>query len=229
MKAYPMELTEIDIKNSSSAELFEYIKWKGEYPDEGENAFREFCLRFDTYVVKTAEIACHKWGYNETIALVIAECVFNKVWKYPSYNHEKSKASTEKKGIKLWLSRIIYTQLATYRKSEECYHEEEGDLSLIYSIDELVEKTTEYPFKQKQLETQLQIVDEALDKLTLKHKVVYLTYMLYAPDSKKNIPRSISKMLQENLDLTAGSIRKYKQEAKKIVESFIRQTNGTEE
>jgi hypothetical protein len=59
-----------------------------------------------------------------------------------------------------------------------------------------------------------------------KHKIIYLTYKLYCPDGKTYIPRAVSKKLQEELGLAQGSIRKYKEEANKIVETYLTRING---
>jgi hypothetical protein len=72
----------------------------------------------------------------------------------------------------------------------------------------------------------MKVVEEALSHLTHKHKVIYLTYKLYCPDDKSYIPRAVSKKLQEELVLTQGSIRKYKEEANKIVATYLTRING---
>jgi hypothetical protein len=149
------------------------------------------------------------------------------VWKYPSYDQEKSKSKDINKGIKLWLHRIVYTQLANYKNKGFCYEaDKETDLSLIETIEELVEGYSVPDEKKRLILKKMSVVDEALSQLTQKHKIIYLTYKLYCPDGKTYIPRAVSKKLQEELGLAQGSIRKYKEEANKIVETYLTRING---
>jgi len=222
-----MELSQEEIQNADCLDLIAYIGWKDEYPEEAKCAFEEFIIRFDKDVKKMSEVSCLRWGYNEVIALVVVECSFRKVWMYPTYNHEKSKVSNVKKGIKLWLHRIVYTQLANYNNKGYCFEpDKDTDLSLIYSIEELVNKSATSDEKRRMLLKRLEVVEEALNQVTVKHKIIYLTYKLYVQDSNKKIPRQVSKKLQKELGLAAGSIRKYKQEANNKIKSYLSRING---
>lgn len=220
-----MELTQ-EIKSASSLDLMDYIGWKDDYPEESKAAFEEFFLRFEQDVKKMAEVACSKWDYNEVVALDIVKCVFQRVWKYPTYDHEKSKAKKVDSGIKLWLHRIVYTQLVNYDNKGCCSEtDNESDLSLIYSIDDLANEIATSDDNKKTLLHTLEIIDKALSQLSPKHKIIYLTYKLYAPDDKDYIPRTVSKKLQDQLGLVPASIRKYKEEANKFVKSYLSQIN----
>lgn len=215
-----------EIKQATDLELIEYIGWKIEYPQESEAAFDEFYNRFHLDIKKMAEVACSNWGYNEVIALDIVKCTLQRVWKYPSYKHEKSKATKTDSGIKLWLHRIVFTQLANYFNKGFCFEPDiETDLCIINSIEELADNISTSENNKSTLLKKLEIVDEALSQLSDKHKIIYLTYSLYAPDDKTYIPRSISKKLQDQLGLVPASIRKYKEEAKKNVNSYLSQIN----
>lgn len=207
-------------------DLLEYIGWKDEYPKEAEAAFSEFCLRYDHAVLKNAEIYCRKWNLSATVALDIVKCAFARVWKYPSYNHEKSRTNNIDNGIKRWLSKIVFTQLVNYTDKGTCYEpDKETDLSLIYTLDDFVEKSTDDGLKRKELKQQLSVLEEIINSLGEKHRIIYLTYKLYTYDGN-NIPRPVSKKLQDELGLVPGSIRKYKEQANKQVENFLVQYNG---
>jgi len=215
-----------EIESACSLDLIEYISWKKEYKDEAEAAFTQFCLRYDQAVFRAAEIYCCKWSLTETVALDIVKCTFARVWKYPTYNHEKSKSKDVDSGVKKWLKRIAFTQLANYTNKGTCHEPDvETDLSLIYTVDELIEKTTVDELKRKELREQLNILYGAMAQLDEKHRIIFLTYKLYAPKGK-NIPRPISKKLQDELGLVSGSIRKYKEQAIKQVDNFLKRNNG---
>ena len=214
-----------EIKSVCSLELLTYIGWKEEYPSEAEIAFRVFCLRYDQAVLKAAEINCSKWGLTETVALDIVNCTFARVWKYPTYDHEKSNTKNIDNGIKRWLSKIVFTQLANYTNNGTCHEPDvETDLSLIYNLDELAEKSTHDEMSRIELRKQLSVLDEVINRLGEKHRIIYLTYKLYT-HAGNNIPRPVSKKLQEELGLVPGSIRKYKEQANSEVENFLNQSN----
>ena len=215
-----------EIKEACSLDLLEYIGWKNEYQKEAELAFHEFCFRFEGEIKKRAEIACDKWNYNEVVALDIVKCTLAKVWKYPSYKHEKSNAKSVDVGIIIWIGKIIYTQLANYHNDGFCYKpDEESDLSLMYSIEDLSEFTTDSEESKRIIKKRLELIERALQGLTEKHRVIYLTYKLYEQNGKY-IPRSVTKKLRDELSLAQGTIRKYKEEANKHVQLYLASQNG---
>lgn len=215
-----------EIKTSCSLDLLEYISWKDEYPQEAKDAFSVFCLRYDQAILKNAEINCRKWNLSSTVALDIVKCTFARVWKYPSYNHEKSKTKNIDNGIKRWLNKISFTQLANYTDKGTCHEpDKDTDLSIIYTLDDFVENSTVDSFKRKELKEQLSVLEEALNGLGEKHRIIYLTYKLYTHEGN-NIPRPVSKKLQDELGLVPDSIRKYKEQANKQVDNFLNQYNG---
>lgn len=214
------------LKAVCSLDLLEYIRWKDEYPEEAQAAFSEFCLRYDQAVLKAAEIYCRKWNLSSTVALDIVECTFARVWKYTSYDHTKSKTDNINNGIKRWLSKIAFTQLTNYTDRGTCYEpDKETDLSLIYTLDDFVEKSTVDNLTRKELKEKLSIIEEFINGQEEKHRIIYLTYKLYTHKGN-NIPRSVSKKLQDELGLVPGSIRKYKEQANKQVDNFLNQHNG---
>lgn len=217
-----------EIKASTSLDLLEYIGWKVEYPEEAKTAFDEFCLRYDQDVIKAAEIYCYKWKYSEAVALDIVNCTFAKVWKYPTYDHRKSKSKSIDNGIKRWLYRIVFTQLANYNNKGTCHEPEmNADLSLVYTIDGLVDKMTDDASSRKNLRERLSLIEEIISQLGDKHRIIFLTYKLYT-HLGNNIPRSVSKKLQEELELVPASIRKYKEQANTQVDNFLKRLNGNE-
>lgn len=212
-----------EIKSAGSESLLEYISWKDDYSEEAKQAFREFCYRFEGEILRKAEIACDKWNYNEVVALEIANCTLSRVWRYPTYDHLKSKAKSVDTGIKLWLGKIIFTQLANYHNSGSCFKPDETtDLTLIYSVEELADGMAEGEASEILLD-KISFLNEALSSLSRKHKIIYLTYHLYEnTQNGKNIPRSVTEKLRKELELTQASIRKYKEEAKKEVANYLK-------
>lgn len=221
-----MSNTEIDFTTVQSDELIEYISFKDEYPKEAELAFAEFCSRFQSGVLKKAEIYSNKYGHSEVIALDVANCTFNKVWKYHSFDRSKAKLKNIDKAIEIWLYRIAYNELMKYGYKDTCVEPEQEDLEIIENIEELIDSTTENIEKKRELRIRLEIIEKAMLGLSGKHKIIYLTYKAYE-NLGKNIPRSVSKKLKEKLNLTSSSIRVYKKDAILHINNYLKTLNGT--
>lgn len=217
----------IDFEGMLGSELIELISWKDEYPREAEQAFVEFCSRYEKDLIQKAEIYCSKFGYSEVDALLVADCTFARVWKYPTFDIKKSRAKSIDNAIILWMTRIMYTQIILLGKKKTCAEpSKEEDLSIISDVDELIQfHVGDNVEKKKELKTKLDVIHKALFGLSEKHRIIYLTYKAYE-GLGKNIPRSVSKKLQEQLDLTQNSIRVYKMDANQHISKYLAQING---
>ncbi len=218
----------IDFDKICSSELLDYISFKSEYPEEAENAFIEFCKRFEKDLLQKAEIYCSKFGYNEVIAFDVANCTFARVWKYPTFKLNKAKNKSIDKSILLWLYPTMYTQILKFQHSTTCAEPtEEENLEIITDIDGLIDKTmdTNNIEDKKTLKKTLQVLESAFIGLSDKHKIIYLTYKAYERIGK-NIPRTVSKKLQDTLDLVPVTIRIYKRDANQHVENYLKNSNN---
>ncbi len=217
---------DIDFKLLPSDELIEYISFKDEFPEEAECAFIEFCNRFQADVLQKAEIYSNKYGHSEVIALDIANCTFAKVWKYHSFDKKKTKAKNIDTAIKLWLYPIVFNELMKYGIKDTCAEPNEDDLDIVENIEKLINFTVgEDVEKKRDLKVHLEILERAMLGLSDKHKIIYLTYKAYE-NNYKNLPRPVSKKLQEKLCLVASSIRVYKKEANLHVINYLNSLNG---
>lgn len=217
----------IDFEKMSSVELLEYISFKEEFPTEAQLAFVQFCHRFEKDLKRRSEIYCIKYGYNEVVALEIAHCTFARVWKYPTFDKEKSKAKDLHKGIFVWMCRILYTQMIKYGEQNSCAEPtEEEDLSLVTNADELLEKFPTADVETKRVvSAKLKTIERALSQLSDKHRIIYFTYRAYTKEGK-NIPRSITKLLREKLSLTQKSVNTYYGDANRHVTNYLNIING---
>ncbi len=221
-----MNNTEIDFTTVQSDELIEYISFKDEYPKEAELAFAEFCYRFQSDVLKKAEIYSSKYGHSEVIAEDIMNCTFNKVWKYPKFNKNKAKSKNIDTAIKIYLYKIAYNELMKYGYKDTCVEPEQEDLEIIENIEELIDITTEDKESKRELRIRLEILEKAMLGLSEKHKIIFLTYKAYE-NSGKNIPRSVSRKLQKQLNLSTSTIRVYKKNAISHINNYLKNLNGT--
>lgn len=219
----------IDFESMVGSELLEYISFKDEFPNEAEMAFYVFQARYQRDILQKSEVLCSKFEYNEAIAFLAATCTFDKVWKNAhTFNMKKANTKNVDKAILLWMYKILFTQILLFKNRDTCAQPtKEEDLSLINDVDGLIKvHAPENLEKQKELKENLSFLERALQRLSPKHRIIYFTYLAYKPDKDKNIPRSVSNKLQEQLELTQASIRVYRKEATDLVNNYINKVNG---
>lgn len=219
----------IDFENMAGSELLEYISFKDEFPNEAEMAFYVFQARYQRDILQKSEVLCSKFEYNEVIAFLAATCTFDKVWKNAhTFSMEKANTKNVDKAILLWMYKILFTQILLFKNRDTCAQPtKEEDLSLIDNVDGLIKVyAPEELEKQKELKENLSFLERVQQGLSLKHRIIYFTYLAYKPDKDKNIPRSVSNKLQEQLELTQASIRVYRKEATDLVNNYTNKVNG---
>ena len=214
----------IDFTAICSLELFEYISFKDEFPEDAKKAFQEFVNRFERDVLQKAEIYCKGFNFNETIALDVAHCTFARVWKYPKFDVTKSNGKNIETSIKSYLYRIIYTQILNYKKNDFCAEPTlDEDLTIVNNYIEFVEKWDVED--KKEIMIKFDFINSALLNLSEKHKIIYFTYKAYENDFKV-LPKTIREQLKTTLNLTQSTIRVYKKDAYEAVNNYINQRNG---
>lgn len=212
-----------EYKDVSTSDLIDYIRWKEEveYREIAKAAFTSFCFRFREELIKKCEIVCNNWGYDSDVAILITSNVFKRFLKYPKFTYDKSKATSFDKGVLIYLFGIAKRELINY------YNKEKGIYASPYTGDEVIIR--EYPkidydnFKPKrraELKKRFGIIKKALDRLSEKHRIIYLTYLTYEREGY-NLPTHLRKALRNELKIGQTTIRYYKFEATKKIEEYL--------
>jgi len=214
-----------DLEKETTADLIEYIKWGSNPKDKeiAEDAFMAFCFRFRDDVQRKCRIICRNRGYDNTIADEIAEKTFARFLKYPKYDGKKCKSGDIDKCVRLYLYGFAGNILSDYVSAEKRGPNPfTGDEEIITDFPDMeaMDIDTE---RKAILQKQFEIVKGALDRLTPKHKIIYLTYKQYEYFLNQGFyfPRSFLKRLQDELGLSQASIRVYKKEAFDKVEEYL--------
>lgn len=215
-----------DLNNEATENLLEYIQWKDEpeYMEIAKEAFRVFTLRYQLELLKKLTPICKNWGYDKQVANELAYEAFNRIWKYPKFDLSKSKQKDYHKSITFYLFGIAKRVLADYKKNEtEEPNPFTGDEDLIRDFPDL-EMLEIGKERKAQLQKGYELLNEALSKLSPKHKIIYLTYKQYESITNDGykLPRNLTKKLQDELDLTQNSIRVYKKQAIDSVNTHIK-------
>jgi len=214
-----------DFAGDTTEDLIEYIRWREKPEDKttSDDAFIAFCFRFRDDVQTKCRIICRNRGYDNTIGDEIADATFDRFLKYPQYKTAKCKSGDTDKCVRLYLYGFAARILSDYVKAEKRGPNPfMGDEEIVteYLDVEALEIDAE---RKAVIEKRYSIIKGALDRLTPKHKIIYLTYKQYEQQLKEgfNFPRSFLKKLQDELELTQSSIRVYKKEAFDKVEEYL--------
>lgn len=216
----------LDLNNETTEDLLAYIKCKddSDYVELSEEAFKVFTFRYQLDLQKKLIPICTNWGYDKQVATEIAYETFARIWKYPNFDISKANQKDYCKAVTFYLYGIARRLLADYKKSQnEEPNPFSGDEEIIYDFPdiEMLEVGKERKAELKKL---YELLDNALSRLTLKHKIIYLTYKQYESETKEgyNLPRNLTKKLRDELDLTQNSIRVYKKEAIDAVNTYLK-------
>ena len=215
-----------DLNSETMENLLEYIQWKDEpdYEEIAKEAFKVITFRYQLDLLKKLIPICKNWGYDEQVADELAYAVFSRIWKYPKFDLSKSKHKDYDTAVKFYLYGIAKRLLADYKKSEaEEPNPFTGDEEIIWDLPN-IEMLSNNKFRKAELTRMYELLNEALSRLTPKHKVIYLTYKHYESLTNEgyNLPRHLTKKLQDELDLTQNSIRVYKKQAIEAVNTHLK-------
>jgi hypothetical protein len=209
------------LENEPTISLINYLKGKSEIDDKlHQNAFIAFYFRFQGQVLKKCEIICKIYGYGKETAVLIAQETFERFLKYPNYNHEKSKCSDIDKGVILYLFRISEHCLFNYyyKRNGINVSPYNGTEAIIYEYPNIGKRSS---YNTIEAVKYFQIIKEALDSLSPKHKIIYLTYKQFET-SGHTLPRELLSRLREKLELKQATVRSYKNEAYNKVTEYLK-------
>lgn len=213
-----------EFENEPTEDLIEMIRWQSK-PEDLETAhaaFKAFFFRFRDDVVKTSRIVSKNWGYDNDVADTIAEQTFDRFWKKP-FTFDSSKCTTPNidKCVKLYLFSIAKHLLADYTRHINGHGSAySGDEEVIMEFPEI--ENLDFPDEtRRDMKKMLTTIQGALDRLSPKHKIIYLTYRAYEKVGYK-LPRTLLVTLRKELDLTQNSIRVYKKEAFETVDTYLK-------
>jgi len=216
-----------DLNSESTESLLEYIQWKDErdYAEIAKEAFKIFTYRFQIDLSKKLIPICRNWGYDEQIATEIGYGTFERIWKYPKFDISKAKEKDYDKAVIIYLYKIAGRLLADFKRSQENEpYPFSGDEEIIRNFPD-IENIDIGKERKAILKERFEHIQKALNRLTPKHKIIYLTYKQYELDTKNGefkLPRKLLKNLREELDLTQNSIRVYKKEAFDEVDNYLK-------
>ena len=211
-----------EFEKEPTEDLMEFIRWK-QKPEDAEiakNAFRAFCFRFQKDITHKCRVIAGKWGYADYVGDIIAERTFKRFWLYGKFDRAKSTAADIDTGVRLYLYKIASREISTYKKEQSVdFNPYTGDEEIMRDFPSVNIMSLSIE-KRGELKRIQGIIEKALERLTPKHKVIYLTYKTHQLEGH-SMPRILLKKLRDELDLTQSSIQVYKKEAYDTVDEYL--------
>ncbi|MFZ4262101.1 hypothetical protein ACFRAE_08660 [Sphingobacterium sp. HJSM2_6] len=210
-----------ELENLQTAELIEFIQGKEHFYEAAECAFKAFYFRFEKDLIHKCRVVSVRWGYDNSIGDILCEQALQKFWnKAHLFNPQQCRSENLDKCVLFYIYRIAERLLADRGRVECKGIDYSGEEELIISFPDL-ENLSLPKEKLKDLKAKTEVIDKALDRLGIKHKIIYLTYQSYEKNGKK-LPRQLLKKLREQLELSQNSIRVYKKEALETVSTVLK-------
>ena len=182
-----------------------------------------FTFRYQLDLQKKLIPICRGWGYDKQVAAEIAYRTFERVWKYPKFDLAKANQQDPHAAITFYLYGIAQRQLANYRRVENGeINPFNGDEEIIREFPDVANMEIGKERKAILIARQEHII-KLLDRLSPKHRIIYLTYKYYEDITKEGhkLPRHLLENLRNELNLTQNSIRVYKMEAFNAVDTYL--------
>jgi len=212
-----------EYEKEPTSNLIEYIQWRDQldYQQVAEDAFRALAFRFSKEVTRKCRIISGNWGYDSIAGDIIAERTFARFWKYPkTFTSSKCKKEIDN-CFKFYLFAIAQTQLVDYRKEVLGLDQSpySGEEQIIYEFPNL--EALNIPSEaRRDLKKKEDIIKKAFERLSAKHRIIYLTYKAHEITGHK-MPRTLLKTLRDELELTQSSVQVYKKEAYDKVDEYL--------
>lgn len=203
-----------EFKDYDLSELIEYLSLKddSEGKEWADSAFANITFQYRKQLLIDCTRMCLKNGFTETDAEEITNRVLERVYQYPSFNFEKCRVNDIEKCFRFYLMQIARHEFADFVTPDDPpYDGEEKIIETLIDYQREYDKETLKSLKEREAQ-----LDKIFAKLSTKHKVIYLTYMLHEKEGRK-LPRKLLEELRGHLGLSQTSIRVYKKEAFELV------------
>lgn len=196
-------------------------------PEEAKLAFFELVERHRVELVRYCTSMCNtesSLNKNQVVfdvndAKDIVWNSFYQIKKYPeNFNLKKANTDNIEKAVEAYLKGIVRTEF-----KKKYFGEEKVPIEYNYEVDispDGILIPTRNVLKSMSIE-----VEQCLLSLTVKEREIFLAYAEFCPNDEY-IPRPISKLLQEKLDVAESTLRVYKRRARKKIIERLEILNG---
>ena len=207
-------------KEYNSEDLLVIISMIKDEPEEAKFAFYELVERHRIELLRYCTSMCNTESSSSKNKIIFdvgdaKDIVWNSFYqikKYPE-NFDLKKANTNniEKAVEAYLKGIVRIEF-----KKKYFGIEKVEVEYNYEIDNSTDGLL-MPTRNV-LQSMSKEVEQCLMSLTIKEREIFLAYAEFCPNDEY-IPRPISKLLQEKLNVAESTLRVYKKRARnKIIE-----------
>jgi hypothetical protein len=216
-------ITESYIKEKTK-DLIQYLNWRTDpdYKEAAQQAFVVICNRFREVLTNKCEIIANRKGLSSTDAIVIAENTFKRLYKY-SNKFDSGRHKDCDIGLKYYLFGIAQRECTKLycKKNGIGVSPYTGEEEIITEFPEITKDYESNPITRKQLESEREVIQIALNRHSWKHQVIYLTYKFHKIDNYK-LPRKLLQELRNMLGLGQNTINAYLKEIVDTINDYLK-------
>jgi DNA-directed RNA polymerase specialized sigma24 family protein len=196
-------------------------------PEEAKLAFFELVERHRLELLRYCSTMCNtecSSNKNQVIfdvadAKDIVWNAFYQIKKYPEkFDLSKANTSNVERAVEAYLKGIVRTEF-----KKKYFGTEKVAIEYNYEIDTSADGVL-IPTRNV-LTSMTKEVEQALLGLTIKEREIFLAYAEFCPNDEY-IPRPISSLLQEKLNVAESTLRVYKKRAKQKIIKRLEILNG---
>lgn len=214
-------------KDYNAEDLLVILSMGEDDPEEAKLAFMELVGRFKEELVRYCMTMCNTQAnpskfqvvFDPSDAVDIVWNAFYQIKKSPD-NFDRKKANTDniEKAVEAYLKGIVKTEF-----KKKYFSVEKIKVEYDYQID--TSKGGVLMPTRKVLSEMSAEVEDALTYLPMKEREIFLAYAEFCSNGEY-LPREISQLLQEKLDVAPSTLRVYRDRAKKKLAERFNKLNG---
>lgn len=214
-------------KDYGAEDLLVVMSMGDDDPGEAKLAFMELVARFKDELVRYCITMCNTEAnpskfqviFDPNDAVDIVWNAFYQIKKSPD-TFDKTKANTQniEKAVEAYLKGIVKTEF-----KKKYFSVEKIKVEYDYQVDTSKEGVL-MPTRKVLTEMSAE-VEEALTYLPMKEREIFLAYAEFCPNDEY-LPREISQLLREKLDLAPSTLRVYHERARKKLAERFQKLNG---
>nr|WP_281719614.1 sigma-70 family RNA polymerase sigma factor [Nitrosomonas nitrosa] len=222
-----METEPETYKTYSAEDLLVVISMADDDPKEAQLAFEELVMRFREELVRYCTTMCNTEASPSKLQVVFdpgdaVEIVWNAFYQIKksadTFDIKKANTPDVERAVEAYLKGFVRTEFKKkyfwIPKAKVEYNyviDTSPDGVLMPTRKVLSEMTTE--------------IEQALSILSWKEREVFLAYAEFCPNDEY-IPREISQLLQDKLDLAPSTLRVYRDRARKKIQDRLNNPDG---
>lgn len=215
LKARP--LGQIETTTTPTEHLINLMRMRenDEQRRAADTAFKELCARFGPKLVRSCRRVVRIHGREQSDGDDLANMALQRFWMNRTFDVVKVKSGKVDGAIRLYLYRTAERLLFDLHESEQCASPYDGSEDVVETVEGYAQRKPEFASQEV-----IDLIIQAMDGLSWKHRVIFLTYLCHAKEGYK-MPRALLKRLRARVELPQNTIQFYKKEASDRFKSFL--------